>query len=180
MDKLRWLGRHIEEIICCVCLVIIAVSVFLQVIFRYLFNSALHWTEEIAAFAMVWAVYSGAVLCVRERFHIRIMVGVQALPETLGRYIIYIADILWALFCVFMLKVSWDYLSVLWRFTATTPSLGINELYPQSILLFGYGLMLIRLIQVYIDWNQNGRQGLPGMLHTENSDMASNEKEPLL
>ena len=180
MDKLRWLGRHIEEIICCTCLVIIAVSVFLQVIFRYLFNSALHWTEEIAAFAMVWAVYSGAALCVRERFHIRIMVGVQALPVTLGKYIIYIADILWAFFCVFMLKVSWDYLAVLWKFTAKTPSLGINELYPQSILLFGYALMLIRLIQVYAEWNRNGREGLPGMLHTEDSDLDAHEKEPLL
>lgn len=180
MDRLRWLGRHIEEIICCVCLVIIAVSVFLQVVSRYLFNSALHWTEEIAAFAMVWAVYSGAALCVRERFHIRIMVAVQALPEALGKYVIYIADLLWAFFCIFMLKVSWDYLAVLWKFTTTTPSLGINELYPQSVLLFGYALMLIRLVQVYVDWNRNGRQGLPGMLHTENSDLDTGEKEPML
>lgn len=175
MKSLRWLGRHFEEIICCACLVIIAVSVFLQVVFRYVFNSALQWTEEVAAFAMVWAVYTGAALCVRERFHIRIMVGVQSLPETLGRYAIYIADLLWAFFCVFMLKVSWEYLAVLYRFTATTPSLGINELYPQSILLLGYALMLIRLIQVYVEWNRNGRQGLPGMLHHDGDD-----GEPLL
>lgn len=179
MPILSWLEKHFEEIICCSCIVIIACCVFLQVIARYVFNIAVHWTEEVSAFAMVWAVYMGAALCVRERFHIRIIVGVRALPDILGRYVIFTADILWVFFCLFMLKVCWEYLGVLWKFTATTPSLGINELYPQSILVIGYALMLIRIIQVYLDWNRKGRVGLPGMLETENSDLNDN-KEPLL
>ena len=77
---LRWLERHLEEFVCCTCLVIISVAVISQVIARYIFEMALRWTEETAAYAMVWAVYTGAALCVRERFHIRIMVAVQSLP----------------------------------------------------------------------------------------------------
>lgn len=167
MTILKWLERHFEELICCTALVIIAVSVFSQVIARYVFEVALHWTEEVAAISMVWAVYMGASLCVRERFHIRIMVAVQALPSSFGRIVIFIADLFWAFFSLFMVKVSWDYLAVLWRFTSRSPSLGIDQFYPQTILLIGYSLMLIRLLQTYVQWYRDGAQGLPGMLQSE-------------
>ncbi|MFZ1815448.1 MAG: TRAP transporter small permease [Rhizobiaceae bacterium] len=177
MAVLSWLEKHFEEVICCCCIVVIAVAVFLQVIARYVFHVALHWTEEVSAFAMVWGVYLGAALCVRERFHVRILVGVAALPRMLGRPTIFIADAAWAFFCIFMIWVSWNYLAVLWKFTAKTPSLGINELYPQSILLIGYSLILLRLIQVYVKWYRDGARGLPGMLEDEWAEIGlSSEK----
>ncbi|MFT5111104.1 MAG: TRAP-type C4-dicarboxylate transport system permease small subunit [Parasphingorhabdus sp.] len=164
MAILKWLDRHLEELICCSGLVIIAVCVFMQVVARYVFETAIHWTEEVAAISMVWSVYMGASLCVRERFHIRIIVGVNALPMIMGRGLIFVADFFWAFFCVFMIIASWDYLAVFWKFTSRSPSLGIDELYPQSILLIGYGLMLIRLVQTYVQWLKKGGQGLPGLL----------------
>ena len=164
MFVLRWLERHLEEFICCTCLVIISVAVISQVIARYIFEMALRWTEETAAYAMVWAVYTGAALCVRERFHIRIMVAVQSIPTRFGKYIVILADIIWALFCVFMIKVSWDYLYVFWRFTETSPSLGVDQFYPQTIMVIGYTLMLLRLIQTYYFWIRDGKVGLPGEL----------------
>jgi len=147
--------------------VIIAVSVFSQVIARYIFEVALHWTEEVAAVSMVWAVYMGASLCVRERFHIRILVAVKALPVMMSRGVIFLADILWALFCLFMLRITWDYLGVMWKFPTISPSLGINQFYPQTILFIGYSLMVIRLIETYWRWYQDGANGLPGMLDEE-------------
>lgn len=167
MAALKWLERHLEELICCTALVIIAVSVFSQVMARYVFEVALHWTEEVAAISMVWAVYMGASLCVRERFHIRIIVAVKSLPVSIGRVVVFIADILWAFFCLFMMRISWEYLGVLWKFPAHSPSLGINQFYPQTILLIGYGLMLVRLVQTYWHWYQDGSDGLPGMLDEE-------------
>ena len=169
MARLQWLERHFEELFCCICLAVIAVSVFCQVIARYIFQVALHWTEEVAAISMVWAVYLGAALCVRERFHIRIVVAVQALPERAGRWFVFLADVLWASFSLFMLKVAWDYLAVLWKFTSISPSLGINQFYPQSILMIGYALMLLRLAQTYVVWWREGAVGIPGMLD-ENLD----------
>ena len=176
MNALKWLDRHIEELICCTCLVIIAVAVFAQVVARYIFEVALHWTEETASMAMVWAVYMGASLCVRERFHIRIMVAVQALPTRFGKYVVFLADALWALFCLFMVRVSWDYLHIFWRFPETSPSLGINQFYPQIILVIGYAMMLIRLIQTYIHWFMDGADGLPGHLVEDGSDPIANDE----
>lgn len=176
MTALKWLERHFEELICCSCLAIIAVAVFAQVVARYIFSVALHWTEETASMAMVWAVYTGAALCVRERFHIRIMVAVYALPPRFGRYVIFLADALWAAFCLFMVRVSWDYLYVFWRFPEVSPSLGINQFYPQTILVIGYSLMLIRLIQTYVDWYRGGAEGLPGMLNEDGSEKTADDE----
>jgi len=164
MTALRWLERNFEELICCSCIAIIAICVFAQVLARYVFEVALHWTEETASIAMVWAVYTGASLCVRERFHIRILVAVHSLPPKMGRFVIFTVDLLWGAFSIFMIRVSWDYLYVFWRFTERSPSLGIDQFYPQSILIIGYALMLLRLIQTYIDWYRDGAEGLPGML----------------
>jgi len=178
MNILKWLERHLEELICCTCLVVIAISVFSQVVARYIFSTALHWTEEVAAMSMVWAVYMGASLCVRERFHIRIMVAVAALPARFGRFVIYMADICWAFFSLFMMKVSYDFLAVAWKFPSLSPSLGINQFYPQTILLIGYGLMLIRLIQTYVDWYRDGAEGLPGMLAEDGEVMPDDQEQP--
>lgn len=163
MGVLRWLERHFEEAICCISLSVVASCVFLQVIMRYVFHTALQWSEEVAAMAMVWAVYMGASLCVRERFHIRILAGVMLLPRKAARMVILLADALWAAFSVFMLVVAWDYLSVLAQFTSRSPRLGIDEFYPQSIVFIGYALMLARLTQLYAIWIGSGMKGLPGM-----------------
>lgn len=176
MRAFKWLERHFEEIICCSCIAIIAVAVFSQVVARYVFEIALHWTEETASMCMVWAVYMGASLCVRERFHIRILVGVKALPQTLGRYVITVADVFWGLFCLFMLRVSWNYLGVMWKFPTISPSLGINQFYPQTILFIGYSLMLLRLLQTYVNWYRDGREGLPGMLDEKWVEMSQDQE----
>lgn len=162
-QSFAFLERHFEEILSCFALSVVAVCVFLQVIMRYGFNSALQWTEEIAAIGMVWAVYMGAALCVRERFHIRIMAGVMLLPRLGATAVVIFADLIWLGFLVFMLQVSVDYLTVLWNFTSTTPRLGINEFYPQSVVFIGYALMTLRLLQIYVLWVRSGFRGIPGM-----------------
>ena len=77
---LNFLESKFEEIFACLALVIISLCVISQVISRYVFNFGITWTEELAGFAMPWAIYMGAALGVRERFHIRILVGVRSLP----------------------------------------------------------------------------------------------------
>jgi TRAP-type C4-dicarboxylate transport system permease small subunit len=179
MTGIRWLERNFEELIACSAIVIISVSVFAQVLARYVFEIALHWTEEVASMSMAWAVYMGASLCVRERFHIRILVAVKSLPERFGRIVIFVADLSWAFFCLFMLRVGWDYLGVMWKFPTISPSLGINQFYPQTVLVIGYGLMLIRLLQTYVAWYRDGHEGLPGMLDEEWEDTTKDQEHQI-
>lgn len=170
MYFIKILFKNVEEILCCMALALISICVFAQVMARYVFEIALHWTEEVAAICMVWAVYTGASLCVKQRYHIRILIAVRSLPSSLGRPVIYIADFFWAAFSIFMIKTSYEYLAVLWKFPSFSPSLGINQFYPQTILIIGYALMLIRLIETYTIWYREGAIGLPGLLAEDLSE----------
>jgi C4-dicarboxylate transporter DctQ subunit len=160
---LRWLDRHFEELIACVCIAAVACFVFLQVILRYGFNTALSWTEELSGIAMVWAVYMGAALAVRERFHIRIMAGVVALPRAAALALVVLADAIWLAFNLFMIGVSVGYLRVLWARPSTSPSLGINMFWPETIVLIGFVLMTLRLLQIYVRWLASDRRQFPGV-----------------
>ncbi len=158
-----FLDRHFEEAIASACLTLVAVCVFLQVVLRYGFGMALTWTEELSGFAMAWAVYMGAALGVRERFHIRILIGVVALPKTLGLPTILLADFLWLAFNVLMIRFGGEYLTLLWTQTAIAPALDIDQFWPQTIIVIGYSLMTLRLAQIYVLWWRKGARGLPGM-----------------
>ena len=160
---LRFLDRHFEAIVACACLAMVACFVFLQVILRYGFNTALTWTEELSSFAMVWAVYMGAALAVRERFHVRIMAGIVALPRKIALVLVVLADLIWLVFNLFMIRVSIEYLGVLWERTSTSPSLGIDMVWPESIVLIGFVLMTFRLVQIYVRWYADGCKELPGV-----------------
>lgn len=159
----RLLDRHLEEAIACVCLVTVACLVFIQVILRYGFGMALTWTEELSGFAMAWAVYMGASLAVRERFHVRIMAGIVALPRMFALPLVMLADFVWLVFNTFMIVVGFEYLGVLRLRTSTSPSLSIDMLWPESIIVIGYVLMTFRLLQIYFRWLRSNRAELPGV-----------------
>lgn len=163
-----------EENVAKMALCIIALCVFSQVICRYVFGIAITWTEELAGFAMVWAVYMAAAMAVRDRFHLRILIVVKFLPRKLAVLSIMLGDVFWLAFCTIMLMAGWEYISLLWSRHYVSPSLGIDQKWPQSIVVIGYVLMIVRIFQSYIRWFRLGREGLPGVMDesVESSDPA--------
>jgi len=158
----NFLESKFEEIFACFALVIISLCVIFQVISRYVFNFGITWTEELAGFAMPWAIYMGAALGVRERFHIRILVGVRSLPMMTQYLIIFVGDFLWLAFNIFMIKYGIDYLTLMWEFPVISQTLSISNFWPETIIVIAYSLMLLRLVQIYVKWFRDGRNGLPG------------------
>ena len=158
----NFLESKFEEIFACIALVIISLCVIFQVISRYVFNFGITWTEELAGFAMPWAIYMGAALGVRERFHIRILVGVRSLPMMTQYLIIFVGDFLWLAFNIFMIKYGIDYLTLMWEFPVISQTLSISNFWPETIIVIAYSLMLLRLVQIYVKWFRDGRNGLPG------------------
>ncbi len=57
-----------------VCLILFFVSVVLQVLFRYVLEAPLTWSEEAARYLNLWSVALGAALAVARREHLRVNV----------------------------------------------------------------------------------------------------------
>jgi TRAP-type C4-dicarboxylate transport system permease small subunit len=61
-------------------LTVMTLVLFAQVVARYLFDSGLSWSEELARYTMIWVVYLGTAVVYRDNSHI----SVTALEESLS------------------------------------------------------------------------------------------------
>jgi TRAP-type C4-dicarboxylate transport system permease small subunit len=52
------------------CLVLMVVMVFINVVLRYAFNSGINVSEELSRWLFVWMTFMGAVVALRERGHL--------------------------------------------------------------------------------------------------------------
>lgn len=155
------LDKHFEEVLCAICLLTIVVSVLTQVVLRFFFASASAWAEETAVFGMIFAVYLGACMAVRERAHIRITMLVYALPRAMQVASIVLADLLWFGFVIFMIVQTVIYTQLLFEVTYISPGLGIELKWVQMVMPMAFCLMLFRIIQVYWRWGRSGWRDLP-------------------
>ncbi len=154
-------GRVVEEWLACALVAVIAGCVALQVFSRYVLNTGLVWTEDVAMFAMTWAVYFGAAMAVHEKFHVRMMAAVMVLPYRVAWAVTFLADLIWAAFLVFMMIHGWEYLELLWRQQSIIASLNMDSKWFQTIIVLGNGLMLFRLVEAYLHWWRGDRAGFP-------------------
>ncbi|KHF38944.1 TRAP transporter small permease [Halalkalibacter okhensis] len=54
--------------------------VFSNVVLRYLFDSGITWSEELARFLFVWVVFLGAIVAYKEKSHLGVDIFIGALP----------------------------------------------------------------------------------------------------
>jgi TRAP-type C4-dicarboxylate transport system permease small subunit len=66
----RYLLQNVEEAVGTVFFLVMVLSVSIGVLFRYVFNHPLIWTEEIANFAFLWGVFMGAAAAAKRHTHI--------------------------------------------------------------------------------------------------------------
>lgn len=151
-----FLEKHFEELLAGILVMIMASMVFFQVVMRYLFSMPTSWSDEIAIYAMLWSVYVSVAWAVRERAHIRVMNFVQLFPKKIAIFLTILSDFIWFLFGLFL-----TYQSVLldlsfWENAYRSPALDIDQKWPYMCLILGFGLMTLRLVQIYYRWIKYG------------------------
>lgn len=151
-----FLERRTEEVITGVCVVVMTILVFLQVVMRYVFSAPMSWSDEIAVYAMLWSVYLSTAWAVRERAHIRVMNLIQMFPGKMSQGMMIFSDLIWFAFAVFLTYQSILLDISMWKLPFESPVLGIAQKWPYLCLVFGFGLMTLRLIQVYYRWIRFG------------------------
>lgn len=88
-----------------VLMLVMTVTVFLQILFRYVFNLPLGWSEEMARFAFVWVSFFGASALMRVREHVNVTVFLERFPARLQQVAVLLAN-LGALLCVYFFVVG--------------------------------------------------------------------------
>lgn len=80
--------------------------VLLQIIMRYVFNSPLTWSEEIARYIFIYVTFLGAGLLVYERGHLFVEVIFSKISGKAKTVLIFIIDLIVLLFSLYLLVSS--------------------------------------------------------------------------
>ena len=131
-----------------ICLAVagMALSVFTQVVARYLFHSPPFWTEELARYLLVWLTFIGAVAAHQAREHI----SVESFPDLFGGRCRAFLDLMISIVVVAVLVVILRAgIDVSKLGAQRSPALGLSMRYIYGALPVGAALMIIvTLIQM--------------------------------
>lgn len=148
MAILSKLNKHFEEIILVVFFSVMIILVFLQVVFRYVFNYSLIWSEELARYLFVWQILLGASLSIRDDKHLKIDVIYMIVPEKMKKYIKVLSYFIFLVFALFLIKEGTLLVNnMLFIKKQYTPAMKVPMGLIYLIVPFSATLMSIRLVQ---------------------------------
>lgn len=119
-------------------------TVLAQVFSRYVLQSSLRWSEELARISMICLVFLGAALLVRRQEHLAVTVIVDALPDRawhLAR--VFTCGV--GLYCaVYLLQGSWNALGREWAQVTPAMQIPFGAIY--SVIFAGIVLLTLWLL----------------------------------
>lgn len=115
MKRIIDLLERIQKYVGIIFLSIFIVVVIIQIIARYIGVSAL-WTEEIAVFSFVWAVFMGAAIMVRKEAHFSFDFLKTKLTGVKKHILDIIINILMLVFALYMLVYGKEIMITFWDY----------------------------------------------------------------
>ena len=148
MKVLKFLDELLERSLMCALLSGMCVLIFMQIVFRYVINLPLAWTEEIGRYFFVWLIYLGCSYAVKKRRHLKVD-AVLLLFKARGRfYMSLISNTLFFVFCVVIAYYGSDIVyEMQFIRLQESPAVGIPMALVYAAVPIGSILMCIRLIQ---------------------------------
>ncbi|MFC0853385.1 TRAP transporter small permease [Halalkalibacter oceani] len=160
---MRKLDENFEEWITFILFALLVVVVLLQVIFRYILQVSLHWSEETARYTFITFVYFSAIVAVKRNKHLRTEGLVQILPAKAKKTINILADIIWLAFTILMIRLSYLATMTVLASGQQSPVLKIVMGYIYAVVPICFTLMSFRILQ----------QIIRKIKHKEHDDSAS-------
>ena len=95
------------EVAMVLCMLVMLVMVFGNVVLRLFFNTGIDLSEEVPRFAFVWMTFLGAIVGMRKRAHLGVDIVVQLLP-TAGRRVCWgISQAVMLVCCIYIVYGTW-------------------------------------------------------------------------
>lgn len=127
---------NLELIVASVLFCITLLLVMLNVITRYVFKTAIPWSEEFATGCFVWTAFIGAAACYKHRAHVGVDLLVNKLPLKGQNVVKIIIDVLLFVICIVYFYLSIKYIKRSAR--KPTPILGISSAYISFSLVLAF------------------------------------------
>jgi TRAP-type C4-dicarboxylate transport system permease small subunit len=107
LRSLRSILEACEEFLLAAAMIGALLALVLQVVSRYALGLPLAWTEELARYCFVWAVFVGASQVMRYREHIAITLVTEMLPHRVQQAVALAMNLLMIVFLAVLVWQGW-------------------------------------------------------------------------
>ena len=152
----RWLRRRADDV--AVALIgLMFVSFLLQIVFRYVFNRPLGWTEEVTVLCWVWVVLWGASFVLEDHEDVRFDILYGAVPAAAQRVFTIVSSLALVVLMALSLPATWRYVAFMRREHSAYLGMRFDILY--SIYVVFAAASIVR--QARVAWRawRKGRAG---------------------
>ncbi|AFU48331.1 tripartite ATP-independent periplasmic transporter DctQ component [Acidovorax sp. KKS102] len=141
----RWLGRYTRalDMLSGLCLAIMVVLVFGNVVLRYTANSGITVSEELSRWLFVWLTFMGAVVALREHGHLGTDVLVSRLPAAGKKVCLVLAQVAMLYVSWLLLKGSWAQMVINVDTEAPVTGASVGIFYASGVLMGGSAIAIL-------------------------------------
>lgn len=141
----RWLGRYTRalDMFSGLCLAIMVVLVFGNVVLRYTMNSGITVSEELSRWLFVWLTFMGAVVALREHGHLGTDVLVSRLPAAGKKVCLVLAQVAMLYVSWLLLKGSWAQMVINADTEAPVTGASVGIFYASGVLMGGSAIAIL-------------------------------------
>ena len=147
MRIFKLLDEHIEEWILIAIYTAMLIIATAQIVFRYVINSSLSWSQDLLTFMLIWSVFIGISLAVKRRKHIKVELAFSILPEKTQLFLKVLSNIVFMVFCSI---ISYFSFAKVYKLMFINPqiseSTGLSMWMIQIAVPLGFALSIYRLI----------------------------------
>ena len=146
---IRFLNR-LEEDVIAILLVSMTLLVFIETLLRFGFNTGLLWAQELTLLLAAWLVLFGISYGLKKGAHIGVDFVVKRLPTRTARIVTAIMLLAALSYCGLLIYGSWVYLGKMAKIGIELEDIAVEKWKAQSILLIGFALFAMRLIEILV------------------------------
>lgn len=149
MRKIAEAYFHLLKVVIALCLALMVILVFGNVVLRYGFNWGITFSEEMSRYLFVWLTFFGSIVVLREHGHLGVDTLVKQLPAWGKRLCLILSQVL-------MLYATWLFLQGSWIQTAINLDVKAPVTGMSMGLVYGVGVLfsvssgLILLYDLYL------------------------------
>lgn len=149
------------------CLALMVLMVFGNVVLRYAFNSGLTVSEELSRWLFVWMTFLGAVVAMRHHAHLGTDSLVARLPLAGKKACFAVAHLLMLYVCWLMLKGGWQQAVINYGTTSAVMEVSMAWFNTSGVVFAALAALIIVLELWKLATGQVGDSGLIGVADSE-------------
>ena len=121
------------EVLIALCLAVMVVMVFGNVVLRYAFNSGIAVSEELSRWLFVWMTFLGALIALRTHHHLGSDSLVSRLPVLGKKICLGFTHLLMLFLCAMLFRGSWQQTAINWSTTSAVMEVSMAYFYASGL-----------------------------------------------